>query len=173
LFCRQGVAETSLRDIARGAAVANGTLHYYFPSKAELVHALMDEALRPLGLQGRKILQRGGHPLDLLREMVGFVYRAFDDDWDLYATVLIHGEQIRLAQPKDFPTWSGALTELVQNGQRQGLIRPGDPVFLGLLCHGIHIRIPRGRLSGEIQPPLSQHVDAVAEACWRVLKPDA
>lgn len=173
LFGKQGVAATGLRQVARRAAVSNGTLHYYFPSKHDLLTALSEAALRPLGEQARTILRRGGHPRDQLYELAAVAYSAFDDDWDLYSTVLIHGEQIRLAQPKGFPTFSGALVELVRQGQGRGLVRAGDPVLLGLICHGIHIRIPRGRLTGEIRPPLSRHVAAVTDACWRVIRTDS
>lgn len=170
LFCEQGVDATGLRQVALRASVSNGTLHYHFPSKQKLLEALSAAALRPLGEQAREILRRGGHPRDQLRELAALSYGAFDDDWDLYSTVLIHGEQIRMAQPRDFPSWSGALVELVRLGQARGLVRVGDPVLLGLICHGIHIRIPRGRLTGDIRPPLSRHVNAVTDACWRVLR---
>lgn len=173
LFCRNGMDSTGLRQVADEAEVSNGTLHYHFPSKAELLNALSEEALRPLGRQAREVLRRGGHPRDQLREMTELTYRAFDNDWELYSTVLIHGEQIRLAQPRDFPTWSGALVELVREGQARLLVRDGDAVLLGLMCHGIHIRIPRGRLTGDIRPPLTRYVDAVTDACWRVLRKDS
>jgi len=41
LFGRRGYAETSMHDVARRARVAVGTIYNYFPSKAELVLALL------------------------------------------------------------------------------------------------------------------------------------
>lgn len=170
LFSKQGVDATGLRQIAQKAAVSNGTLHYHFRSKDDLLNALSETALRPLGEQAREILLRDGHPREQLRELTVLAYRAFDEDWDLYSTVLLHGEQIRMAQPKGFPTLSGAFVELARRGQARGFVRDGDPVLLGLICHGIHICIPRGRLTGDIKKRLTRYVDDVTEACWRVLR---
>jgi len=172
LFAERGFAETNLRQIAARADMALGTLHYYFPSKDTLVESVINEALHSLGVRLRKISVSAASTRSHLRKVVTAVYESFDTDWDLYSAVLLHGEQIRLSQPTDFPSMTSALAELVAAGQSKGEVRTGDPHFLAMLCHGLHIRVARGRLLGEIQPPLTQYVDAVTDACWRVLQPD-
>lgn len=37
LMMKQGVTNTSLSDIAREAGISKGTLHYYYPSKSDLI----------------------------------------------------------------------------------------------------------------------------------------
>jgi len=43
LMMDQGVTNTSLADIAREAGISKGTLHYYYPSKSELVYDITQE----------------------------------------------------------------------------------------------------------------------------------
>ena len=52
-YVRQGIAATSLRDIAAEAGVTPAMLHYYFGDKAQLRQAVIDERLLPAlaGLQ--------------------------------------------------------------------------------------------------------------------------
>src|SRR5690606_2736379 len=45
LFREQGYAATSLRDIARAAGMLPGSLHYRYPSKEDILSALMERAI--------------------------------------------------------------------------------------------------------------------------------
>ena len=48
LFCQQGVATTSLSDIARAAGVTRGAIYWHFKDKEELFLALWHEMCAPL-----------------------------------------------------------------------------------------------------------------------------
>ena len=48
LFARQGIAHTSLNDIAKEAGVTPAMLHYYFSSREALVDQLLEERFMPL-----------------------------------------------------------------------------------------------------------------------------
>ncbi|NLW91497.1 MAG: TetR/AcrR family transcriptional regulator [Syntrophomonadaceae bacterium] len=43
LMMEQGVTSTSLADIAREANISKGTLHYYYPSKSDLIYDITQE----------------------------------------------------------------------------------------------------------------------------------
>src|SRR3954467_15575162 len=45
LFRQQGYAATTVRDIARAAEMLPGSLHYRYPSKEEVLAALMERAI--------------------------------------------------------------------------------------------------------------------------------
>lgn len=169
LFAREGIAETNLRQIARAARISNGTLHYYFPSKDNLIDELILKAVTPLYRQTWEIVQSDGHPREQLGELVGLTFQLFDANWDTYCVALLLGDHLRARQPGEFPSATGALAELVRRGQQGGLVRDGDPLLLAVLCHGIILRVQRARAFGELQPPISQYADEVVEACWRVL----
>ncbi len=48
LFCQQGLATTSLTDIARSAGVTRGAIYWHFKDKEELFFSLWDEMCAPL-----------------------------------------------------------------------------------------------------------------------------
>ncbi len=169
LFARDGIAETNLRQIARQAGISSGTLHYYFPSKDNLVATLILDAVRPMGQQAWEIAHGGRHPLEGLREIVRLTFEQLDSNWEVYFVALLLGDHLRAKLSGAFPTATEAITELVRRGQEAGLLRAGDPLLLAILCHGILLRVPRARAFGELQPPISQYAEEVVEACWRVL----
>ena len=172
LFARQGIAETNLRQIARKARISNGTLHYHFPSKDELIETLILAAVAPLGRQAWQIARTDGHPRRQLEGLVRLAFELFDSDWNTYYVALLLGDHVRTALPADFPTATEAIAEIVQRGQEAGIVRDGKPLMLAILCHGIILRVPRARAFGELEAPISQYVNQVVEACWRVVAVD-
>lgn len=47
LFLEQGVAHTSLEQIARAAGVTRGALYWHFANKADLFHAMLEQVRLP------------------------------------------------------------------------------------------------------------------------------
>lgn len=71
-FVRQGIAATSLRDIAAEAGVTPALVHYYFGDKPQLQQAVMAERLLPVVAQLREpVAQAGG---DVAALVAGFVH---------------------------------------------------------------------------------------------------
>ncbi|WP_271679277.1 TetR/AcrR family transcriptional regulator [Thermomonas mangrovi] len=59
-FVRQGIAATSLRDIAREAGVTPALLHYYFGDRQQLLDAVVAERVMPAFLSVREHLAQAG-----------------------------------------------------------------------------------------------------------------
>ena len=59
-FVRQGIAATSLRDIAREAGVTPALLHYYFGDRQQLLDAVVAELVMPAFLSVRERLAQAG-----------------------------------------------------------------------------------------------------------------
>ena len=59
-FVRQGIAATSLRDIARVAGVTPALLHYYFGDRQQLLAAVVSERVMPAFLSVRERLAQAG-----------------------------------------------------------------------------------------------------------------
>lgn len=66
-FREQGYAATTLRDIARAAGILPGSLHYRYPSKEDILAALMERAIDRL-IEGVLAASAAGTtPLDRVR----------------------------------------------------------------------------------------------------------
>ena len=59
-FVRQGIAATSLREIAREAGVTPALLHYYFGDRQQLLDAVVAERVMPAFLSVRERLAQAG-----------------------------------------------------------------------------------------------------------------
>jgi len=59
-FVRQGIAATSLRDIAHEAGVTPALLHYYFGDRQQLLDAVVAERVMPAFLSVRERLAQAG-----------------------------------------------------------------------------------------------------------------
>ncbi|RCS56866.1 TetR family transcriptional regulator [Parvibium lacunae] len=70
LFCAQGVARTTLAQVAQHAGVTRGALYWHFTDKKALLHGLCDRAFLPMELLLAEMDQRSGlDPLAQIREI--------------------------------------------------------------------------------------------------------
>ncbi len=67
-FARDGVAATSIRDVAKHAGVSPGLVQHYFPSKAALVDAVNQHVVA-LATNAFSGLVQDGSPPDAMREL--------------------------------------------------------------------------------------------------------
>jgi AcrR family transcriptional regulator len=105
LFVKKGVAETTTREIAAAAGVAEGTIYRHYASKDELVHDLFEHNYFRFGRELDRIRREtaGGLPAKL-GAMVGFMAQLYDSDPTLYRFLL-------LAQHTALPSIPSALPE--------------------------------------------------------------
>src|SRR6218665_410592 len=75
-FVRQGIAATSLRDIARRAGVTPALLHYYFGDRPQLQEAVVQERAMPVFQLVRDRMLQGDGMADLVAGFVGGVTEA-------------------------------------------------------------------------------------------------
>src|SRR3954468_22255693 len=71
VFLAQGVAGTSLNDIALAAGTTRGAIYWHFRDKADLFNAMMDRVVMPLQCALESVQQGdGGDPLPGLKKAV-------------------------------------------------------------------------------------------------------
>jgi TetR/AcrR family acrAB operon transcriptional repressor len=75
VFQAQGVAGTSLADIAQVAGTTRGAIYWHFRDKADLFNAMMDRVTLPLqDAQARLADATGGDPLPALRAAIRLAF---------------------------------------------------------------------------------------------------
>jgi len=76
VFLAQGVAGTSLNDIALEAGTTRGAIYWHFRDKADLFNAMMDRVVMPLQCALESVQQAtGGDPLPGLRKSLRAAFR--------------------------------------------------------------------------------------------------
>jgi AcrR family transcriptional regulator len=134
-FSRSGFDGSSVRTITAEAGVNLGAITYHFGSKRDLYEAVLEAELRPLA---RRVGVAAGSEGSALDRMVGIVEAYF-------AHLAEHPELPKLllqevAAGKEPPpvvvdtirTVKATLAGLQREGERDGSVRPGDPVLTAL-----------------------------------------
>jgi TetR/AcrR family acrAB operon transcriptional repressor len=76
VFLAQGVAGTSLNDIALEAGTTRGAIYWHFRDKADLFNAMMDRVVMPLQCALESVQQpAGGDPLPALKKALRAAFR--------------------------------------------------------------------------------------------------
>ncbi|MGE5516790.1 MAG: TetR/AcrR family transcriptional regulator [Bacteroidota bacterium] len=170
LFVRRGVTETSVRDLAAAAGIAEGTLYRHYASKDDLVADLFVTNYTAFATR-----------LCALRAVAGFrarieavaaeIFRFHDDDPTLFRFLLLvqHQALSRAGAGADNPV--SVLQSMVEDAIAAGEISLADPALATAMLLGLLLQpataVVYGRLSGKLAP----HAPAIAAACWRALNP--
>jgi AcrR family transcriptional regulator len=169
LFVEKGIAETSIRDIARAAAVAEGALYRHFASKEDLAWRLFADEFAALGQAAATVADAAPDFRGKIEALVHHFARAYDDNPVLFSYLLLaQHDQMR----KVTPNMTNPL-EVVRRVVAEGLAaRPGDrrdPAVVSAMVLGVMLQVAVERSYGRIAAPLSSLADTLAAACWRVV----
>src|SRR5882672_2642626 len=80
-FVEQGIAETSIRDIADEARISLGAMYNHFKSKEELAWQLFVNGWNEFGEQLTRCESAQPDFKSKMRAMIEYVFRRFDEDW--------------------------------------------------------------------------------------------
>ena len=68
VMARQGYARTSLLDIAKEASMSKGALHYHYPTKEALTHAVLETACNVVQARTVEAWSPSDNPFEALRK---------------------------------------------------------------------------------------------------------
>ena len=68
VLARQGYAKTSLLDIAKEAGMSKGALHYHYPTKEALIHAVLETACNAVQARTMRAWSPSDNPFEALRK---------------------------------------------------------------------------------------------------------
>jgi AcrR family transcriptional regulator len=170
LFVEQGIAETSIREIARDAGISQGAMYNHFVSKEELAWELFSENFSQIGHELRKIANEQDGVGAKLLGMIRHVFQRFDQDWVLVRYVFfarhLHLNRVNRRLGNPYMVFRTVIAEGVRNGQipRQD-VELSTSMVTGAVIQMIDTKIFSDRLDG----PLLLRAEAVAERCLRML----
>ena len=131
VFAEKGFAATKTEDIAARAGVSKGTLYLYFPSKEDLLKAVVQQNVVSLIGEGREFVRTYvGSSADMLRDFTLHWWRA-------------EGATKQSAVPKLIMSESGNFPDIVAYYFNEKIV-PAQALFAGMLQRGV--------ASGEFKP---------------------
>lgn len=133
LFARQGVAATTVREIADAAGILSGSLYHHFASKDDIVDAVLSTFLTELRERYDEVLSAGGDAAERLRGLVTASLETVAAH--PRATEIYQNDAHRLSADNGYPyveesakTVRAAWLGLLEEGRASGAFRSDVPV---------------------------------------------
>lgn len=169
LFVARGVAETTTREIAMAASIAEGTIYRYFPSKEKLALDLFLRHHRALA----EALVEAHRPARSLRAKIEAIVTCYcdwaDRDWTLFAYHLLTQHLFLAMVPEDTPNPVNVVRDVIAQAMRTGDIPRRNADLAAAAAIGVVMQPATYKVYGRFTGPLSAHVRFFADAAWAVL----
>ena len=169
LFVARGVAETTTKEIAMAASVAEGTIYRYFPSKEQLA---LDLFLRHhQGLA--EALAEAQRPAKGLRAKIEAIVRCYcewaDRDWTLFAYHLLNQHSFLIQVPDGMANPVTVVRDVISQAMKAGEIPRRNVDLAAASAIGVVMQAATYKVYGRFTGDLSDHVRFFADAAWAVL----
>jgi AcrR family transcriptional regulator len=169
LFVARGVAETTTREIAMAASIAEGTIYRYFPSKEKLALDLFLRHHRTLA----EALVEAHRPARSLRAKIEAIVTCYcdwaDRDWTLFAYHLLTQHLFLAMVAEDTPNPVNVVRDVIAQAMRTGDIPWRNADLAAAAAIGVVMQPATYKVYGRFTGPLSAHVRFLADAAWAVL----
>jgi AcrR family transcriptional regulator len=169
LFVEQGITETTIRDIAAAAGLAEGTLYRHFESKNELAWELFHTNYTAFAVKLDGLQQQYETLQDKLTAMIRQFCTFFDQDPVLFTyLLLVQHSQLKKVTP-EMETAVTVLQKVIAQGMDRREIPPGDVELAAAMVLGVVLQVAVFKVYERITPSLNDLSDRLAATCWRVL----
>ncbi len=176
VFHRRGYHGATMADIAAEVDLTAGSLYHHFPSKEELLIAVLDAGLSQITEEVRAVVERDDPPADKLRAIIHIHIRSEIENVTIAAAVIFEGRallnvpEVREQYVRQRDTLEALYRHTVEAGISSGAFRPVDVgVFVKTLFGALNwVSLwyrPDGRLSG------AQIADEIAGTFLAALRP--
>jgi AcrR family transcriptional regulator len=169
LFVARGVAETTTKEIAMAASIAEGTIYRYFPSKERLALDLFLRHHRALA----EALGEAQRPAKGLRAKIDAIVGCYcdwaDRDWTLFAYHLLNQHSFLIQVPDDTPNPVNVVREVIAQAMKAGDIPRRNVDLAAASAIGVVLQAATYKVYGRFTGGLSAHHRFFADAAWAVL----
>jgi AcrR family transcriptional regulator len=164
LFVERGIAETSIKQVARAAKVSQGAMYNHYVSKDELAWQLFARNFSEIGHALRHRAQEHRGLEAQFRAMVRYVFERLDEDWLLVTYVFSarHHHLRRVDRRMGNPYL--AFRNVISRAMKRRQIPRQDLDLAASLVTGAIIQVIDTRILGRIAGGLPEQADRVARA---------
>ena len=130
-----GVERMSLRELARQVGVSHAAPRRHFADRQALLDALAEAGFARLGAELRDAMQRAGDQFEPRLQATASAYVRFATRDAALLELMFAGKhkQPTRAVLEAASAGLSVLLELIEQGQSEGVLEPGDPGRVGLL----------------------------------------
>jgi AcrR family transcriptional regulator len=166
LFVEKGVAETSIRDIARAVDISEGALYRHFESKDELTWALFERHYVTFAARLDALAHAESTARGKLAAMIRGFCHAHDENPTLFRFLLFvqHGQLNKLAPGT--PTPVGVVRTVLESGIASNEIPGQSPDIAAALVLGIVLQPVTFAAYGRLPGNMSSICDRLVIAAW-------
>ncbi|WFR61161.1 TetR/AcrR family transcriptional regulator [Paenibacillus amylolyticus] len=131
----KGIGSVSINHIAAAADMSIGNMYHYFKSKDEIISEILRRGQTRYGEHVSQLAEQSGDALNKLL-LMSESWLALENNWAY--TILIHtarlsessSEEIRREVTERFTNNLGPVANIMEQGQKEGLIISGVPLEL-------------------------------------------
>ena len=173
LFARKGIKETTIKDIAKSAKIAEGTMYRHYRSKDELAEHLFMENYADLGRELDRAQAKETTTRSKLYALIGHFSELYDKDPTAinYLFLTRHGYMQKLTARTANPYM--VFRRVIRDGMNKGDIPQQDPDVAVSMVIGIVLQVIDTRLLGKQIKQIKQKITGLADhltaAALRVL----
>jgi AcrR family transcriptional regulator len=166
LFVEKGVAETSVRDIARAVDISEGALYRHFKSKDDLVWLLFEHHYVAFADRLRTLAMRETTARARLAAMIRGFCHAHDENRTLFRFLLFvqHGQLSRLAPAT--PTPVTVVREVIEAAMAAGEIPHQSPDLATAIVFGAVLEPCQFAAYGRLPAQMTTLADRLVAASW-------
>ena len=170
LFVEKGIKETTIRDIAAEANIAEGTLYRHYTSKEELAWRLFVDNFTAIGRTLREIQLSQDGIRDKLSAIIRYFCSVFDRDAVMFNYLFLARHQHMLRLTPRMPNPYLVIRSVVREGMGRGEIPQTDLDVATSMVMGVILQPIDTRLIGRrINQNIASLAETMTNAAYRVL----
>ena len=171
LFVEKGISETTIRDIAAAAGVADGALYRHWGGKQEMARDLFEERFSEYGRKLHKCFVENSDYDSRLRAILDYHLDEHDKDPMSFRFVLFAQHQT-LRYLKNIPPDENPIEvihQMVKAGVESGELKPINPQLGMSMLVGAFLQIAVSSIYGRVSPSLSNYKTDIYRSLKRLL----
>jgi len=135
VFAQKGFYTANVKDVAKAAGVADGTIYLYFKNKDDLLISLFEHKMREILIRFEEALKKINDPLEQLKVFIREYFELIEEDTDLSDVFQVELRQsskfLKDYHNQQFANYLNIIADIIDSGKEIGFFRPEMDTNIG------------------------------------------